>query len=185
VRRSQYLLLWIGLLAIISSICSIRLWAKDPEFNLLVNHIESSYQVKRTHIPFLWLAKPFIRGSGIKGLQLAIFENHNFYRPEGGQEFEKFVQRTIRPEWQPMVRVHSRRSGELTCIYVREEDNNFKMLIVTLERDEAVVMQMKLHSKDMRKWLEEPVAIGRKDGNRARMNTDDRGAGMGEGAGPT
>ena len=139
--------------------------AEDPEFGLVVRQVESYFHVKRTHIPLLGFMKPVLwiaRPAGAKSLELAIFEDQDFSRGLDDPEFERLIDKSMGQSWQPLVRVHSRRDSEQTTIYAKDMGKNFKLMLITLEPTEAVVMQVKLSSQELIKCLENPERIGRK-----------------------
>ena len=141
-----------------------RVLAGDRDFNEVVKQIESHYHAKRTRIPLFGLMKPvlkIVRPGGAKTLDLAVFENQDFSRGTEDTEFETVIHQTLSQEWQPLVRVHSRRDGERTYIYARESAKDLKLMIMTLEQNEAVVMQLKVKPQDLVKWLEKPEVMGR------------------------
>jgi hypothetical protein len=139
--------------------------AEDPEFGLVVRQVESYFHVKHAHIPLLGLMKPVLwiaRPAGAKSLELAIFEDQDFSRGLDDPEFERLIDKSVGQSWQPLVRVHSRRDSEQTTIYAKDMGKNFKLMIITLEPSEAVVMQVKISSQELIKCLENPERMGRK-----------------------
>ena len=139
--------------------------AEDSEFSFVVRQVESYFHAKRTPIPFLGLMKPVLwiaRPAGAKSLEMAIFEDQDFSRGLDHTEFEKLMDKSIRRNWQPLVRVHSRRDSEQTLIYAKDLGKNLKLMIITVEPTEAVVIQVKLSSQELIKWLENPERMGRK-----------------------
>jgi len=131
--------------------------AGDREFDAIVRRIEAHYHQRPLH--FMGLAGFFAnraRPEGVKHIKLAVFEDlDSSLHPPGG-DFDSFVQRVVGPEFRPFVRVCSRRDGEQTLVYARESGNDWEMLVVTLERDEACVIKMKLNPEAVSRWIEEP-----------------------------
>ncbi|PYV83981.1 MAG: hypothetical protein DMG05_25210 [Acidobacteria bacterium] len=139
--------------------------AEDPEFGLVVRQVESYFHVKRTHIPLLGFMKPVLwiaRPAGAKSVEIAIFEDQDFSRGLDDPEFEKLINQSVGQNWQPLVRVHSRRDREQTTIYARDMGKNFKLMIITLEPSEAVVTQVKLSFQELIKCLENPERMGKR-----------------------
>lgn len=66
------------------------------------------------------------------------------------------------PEFQPFVRVRSRRDGEQTFVYGRELGRDFELLVVTLEQDEACVVKMRINPEQVHNWFDDPPAMTRK-----------------------
>ncbi len=143
--------------------------AEDREFGLLVKEIETRYHAKRTHIPMFGLMKPMVKMSGRVGsktLDMAIFENQDFFSSGPSEtEFDSRVQQILRTNWQPMVRVHSRKDGERVDIYVKTVGKDLSVMLLTRERNEAVLLQAKLDPGKLREWLENPEQIGMATGD--------------------
>jgi hypothetical protein len=77
------------------------------------------------------------------------------------REFDSFLQGLVGASYQPFVRVFDNHSGEQTFIYARECDKNYDMLIVSLERTEAVIIKMRVDPDAMGDWVDDPVSKGR------------------------
>lgn len=142
-------------------------FAGDAEFDRLVKAIESRYGTRPMHIPFLGVASFFVkvaRPEGASGLKLAIFED--LKSPDAGdwRERDRFMDTLTGLELHPLVRVHSRRNGEATYIFVGPASKSSKttrVLIATFERNEATVIEVKANIERLLKSLEEPEHAGR------------------------
>lgn len=137
--------------------------AGDEDFHLLVDRVSSYYQ--KRPMPFMGLLS-FIGNRftphGVSHLHMAIFEDVDGSRTPPGAEFDSFMQGVVGPSYQPFVRVHNNHNGEQTYIYAREHGKqNYEMLIVSMERTEAVVLKIELNPDAMRDWVDEPVHSGR------------------------
>jgi hypothetical protein len=138
--------------------------AADQDFSRLVKEIESHFHVKRTHIALLGVAKPAVklaRSSSVKSLELAIFEEQDFSSDVDSTEFGSLIRKSLGQEWHSMVQVQSRRDNEQTYIFARDMGKDFKLLIVELEPNEAVVMLIRAKPADLVRWLDEPDQIGK------------------------
>ncbi len=142
-------------------------FARDREFGLLVRHIESYYHARRAHRLLLGFAlgpANFVmriwRPCGVKNVKLALFENPDFSDSRYDLDFPAVVRAGLRQGWQPMVQVYSRRSGERTYVFARDAGKYVKLLVATLEQDEAVVVQVHLNpdklSRAIGRWTEKP-----------------------------
>lgn len=135
----------------------------DADFNALVRGIESHYGTKRLHIPLFGVAKLFVRVArpeGVKQLDLAIFEEIHYARPDE-QEFDELVRKAVGERWRPMVRVRSRADNEWTYIYAQEAGGDVRMLIATFEPSEAVVIQYRVSTRTLLAMLDHPDRIGK------------------------
>jgi hypothetical protein len=98
---------------------------------------------------------------------MAIFEGIPSFRTPPGEELESSLEGLVGPGYQPFVRVHDNRSGDLSVIYVRESgEKSFEMLIVSIDSTDAVLMKMQLNPDAMRDWMDEPVEKGKGSGHR-------------------
>ena len=132
--------------------------AGDKEFNVLVHYVESHYQVHRQYrflLGFASFAVNIARPYGVKGMKLAIFENEKISANPDDQDFPSVVKAGLAEGWQPMVRVWSRRDGERTVIFAKPDGKNLKLLVATVEQDEAVVIQVKINPDKLSKCIEQ------------------------------
>ena len=132
--------------------------AGDKEFGLLVRYVESHYHAHRSHrflLGFASFAVNVVRPEGVRGIKLALWENQNLTASNGADaDFPDVVHAGLDEGWQPMVRVWSRRSGERTVVFAKPEGNDMKLLVATVESDEAVVVQMRINPDRLSKCID-------------------------------
>ena len=118
--------------------------------------VEARYAVRHHGIPFLWLAKPFLIGSGVSGFKMAEFQN--FWVPASDvSRLRVEVQQALGPAWSTLVET-ANRNGEWSVIYVRPDTGRMKMLMLSSEPSGGLsVMQMKVNPAAMNDWVDEPV----------------------------
>jgi hypothetical protein len=136
--------------------------ADDPEFDAITKHIKLRYHAKRVSIPFLGLAKFFVRivrPAGVKSFKVAIFEDLNFASGETDTGLSLVMRGALSPDWQPLVRTRSR-NGEQVYVYAREAGDNIKLMVVTIDGTDAVVARVKLSPKRLRDFLNNPKILG-------------------------
>ena len=128
----------------------------NPEFKGIVRSIEQTYGVHHMHIPLLGVAMFFVRPAGVHGFKMAIFEG--FQAPTDANNLCRVVESSLGPDWHAFVRVQSRgeTNGETTMIYLTPSAGQMRMVIVSIEPSEAVVLQMSLSDHAIKKWLKEP-----------------------------
>jgi hypothetical protein len=131
--------------------------AGDPEFDAIVHRLEAHYHQRPAHLMGLtgFLANR-AHPEGVKNIKLAVFEDLDTSLHPPDADFDSFLQQVVGPEFRPFVRVWSRRDGEQTFVYARESAQDWEMLVVTLERDEACVVKMKLNPDAVSRWIENP-----------------------------
>jgi hypothetical protein len=106
----------------------------------------------------LRLTKTFIPPArkALGGMDIAIFEDLGQGRTQPEEFFEK-LNGMVGGAWKPFVKVRSH--GEVTLMYMRVEGDAMRMLIATVEPDEAVVLHVKLTPERARQWFDEPVEM--------------------------
>ena len=155
--------------SLMTAISTAPALAGDREFHEIVQRLSAAYQKKP--MPFMGLisfAARFKQPEGVSGLKMAIFDDVDPSRAPDPADFDAFVQRVAGRDYCPMVRVRSNRDGEQTFIYVRDAKGGYEMLLLSLERSDAVVMKMHLNPKAMEGWVDEPVDQGKNWGHGSR-----------------
>ena len=136
--------------------------ADDPEFDAITSRLKSHFNAHRVSIPFLGLANFFVRvvrPAGVKSFKVAIFENLNFTPGQTTSAFNALMRDALSPEWQPLVRVRSR-GGEQVYVYAREDGENVKLMVVTIDQTDAVVARVKVSPKRLAEFLRDPKILG-------------------------
>ena len=136
--------------------------ADDPEFDAITRHLKLQYNARRVSIPFLGLANFFVkivRPAGVKSFKVAIFEDLNFTAGGGGTGLGAVMRSALSPDWQPLVRIRSR-DGEQVYVYAREAGENIKLMVVTIDRSDAVVVRVKISPKRLSEFLNDPKILG-------------------------
>lgn len=135
-------------------------FAKD-DFGRIVHHIEVNYHVHRQHRWVMGLAGftvKFWHIAGVKSFKGAIFENQPFVNAASDTRFDEVVRAAMDSGWQPLVQSWDRHSGERTYIYAQDLGKDMKLLVVSLEPNEAVVLQVKVDPKKLNDFVEETSA---------------------------
>ncbi len=138
----------------------------DREFGAVVRHIHATYHGHRTDRFLFWFAGvvlKFWHPYGVKSLRIALFEDLNFNGAGSDDRMNVIMSQPLLHNWQPLVRVWSRRDKEFVYIYARERDKDTEFFIVTLDEDEAVVLKTKFDPNRLSKLIaNEGDDIGRK-----------------------
>lgn len=137
---------------------------KDNQFNAVVKAIENQYGVHHTGVPFLGLAKFCMRVGKVPygtGLKIAVFENLPQSDIAENGSFQETLEKIIGNGWHPMVMARSRDDGSLTMIYTSPDQQELRLLIVSIDEKEATVVQTKLQKEQVWKWVSQPEdAVG-------------------------
>lgn len=165
-------------IAVWSSFASIINAAKGVEFSGVVKLIESYYRVKHKGIPTLAnLGMKAARTTAAIWLteagkfDLAIFEDQDFSPPAGKGEFRTSIRNALQPEWMPLVLANSGEGSEQTYIYTKEAGEQFKVLVVTIGRRDATVLQVGLKPQALMQLLKDPEGMGKSLTDEATSDT--------------
>ena len=146
--------------------------AKGDDFKSVVKLIENFYGVKHQGIPFLAKAgmKVATTAAKIKGgtvkriaeagsVKVAFFEDQAF----DGEltKFRATLNAAMNQTWTPLIQTLSADNEEQVYIYVREAGEKFNVLIITIERREAVVVQATLSPKNLALLMKDPEGTGK------------------------
>jgi hypothetical protein len=129
------------------------------DFGRIVHHIEASYHVHRSHrfvMGFAGFLVNFCHVGGVKSFKAAIFEDQHLDGTATDTRLDEIVARASRSGWQPIVRSFSRRTGEHTYIYAQNgaAGSDLKLLVVSVERNEAAVIQVKVAPEKLEEFIE-------------------------------
>jgi len=132
--------------------------AASDDFGRIVHHIEANYHVHRQHRWVMGLAGftvKFWHIAGVKSFKGAIFENQPFVNAASDTRFDEVVRAAMDSGWQPLVQSWDRRTGERTYIYAQDLGKDMKVLVVSLESNEAVVLQVKVNPEKLNEFVRE------------------------------
>ena len=133
-------------------LCAASLGAADREFRDVVDSISDHFHTRPLHIPMFGLVNmvTFVaRPAGAKHIDLAVFENLDSWDSDG-RSLAASIRTAAGGSWRPFVQARS--SGEVVFVYMRPEGDDWRLLVVTVERHEAVVVQVQLNADALR-WL--------------------------------
>ena len=162
---------WIAILPIVAIILSIvvirtaAVRAESDSFNSLVRSLKSHDDVEVTSPPMMWLARLVVRAAqpeGVMDVRLATFEGSGLSRVAGDASFANLLQRVSDQGWSPLVRVRSRKNGEITAVHVRQQRDRLSLLVVTINRGDGVIVEATVKPETFARWLEEPRQIARR-----------------------
>ena len=159
-----------SILALVLSIPMVQ--AKGDDFKSVVKLIEQFYGVKHQGIPFLAKAgmKVATTAAKIKGgtakqlaeagsVKVAVFEDQSF---DG--EFTRFratLNAALNQTWSPLIQTLSATNDEQIYIFVRESDEKYNVLVITIEQREGTVVQVTLSPKNFIQLMEDPEGTGK------------------------
>ncbi len=136
--------------------------AKGNEYDAVCDHIEDKYQAKKVKIPFMWLARfavGIVRPAGVKSFKVTIYRNLQFSPKSLNDEMKLVMRDAFSKEWSPILRVRSDEGGQV-YMNIRQSGKNVKILLVTINNDEAVVVRAKFNPDKLAKFIENPKIFG-------------------------
>jgi hypothetical protein len=139
--------------------------AADREFSEVVRVISDEFHTRPTSIPLFGLVNVFtaaVRPAGTRHIDLAVFEHLSDHDRQGRNLTEALLNAVGR-SWKPFVQVRSRRNGreETVLVYMRQQGNEWKLLVTAVERDEATVVQLLLNADALARWMSSPERCAR------------------------
>jgi hypothetical protein len=135
------------------------LCAADREFSDVVRAIGDECHARPTHIPLFGIVNAFtavVHPAGAKHIDLAVFENLDPEdRPRAGT-----IQQAVGSSWTPFIQVRGR-DRETVYVYMRQVGRDWKLLLVSMERAEATVVQLLLDADGLARWISDPEHCAR------------------------
>jgi hypothetical protein len=153
---------WTVLTALlIVSVLSSPAVARADDFDSVVKNVRAACGGKKVRIPFLGLASfatKLVRPAGVKSFKLAVFED--LTRAGDVSGLGAAIGQTLGPGWRPLVRIRSGRGAEQTHVYVRDAGDNLKLMIVTLDGEQATVIRAKVNPEALARFARDPKLLG-------------------------
>jgi hypothetical protein len=135
--------------------------ARADDFDAVVRNVRAACGGKKVRIPFLGLAgfaTRLVRPAGVKSFKLAVFED--LTRAGDVSGLGAAIGQSLGPGWRPLVRVRSGRGAGQTHVYVREAGDNLKVMIVTLDGEQATVIRAKVSPEGVARFARDPKILG-------------------------
>ena len=140
--------------------------AGDESFSKVVKHIKSNYRAKQQGFLGAMMIARFavrmIKPAGVKNFKLVLLRDLDYAEapsPRNGQ-FHQFIQEKIDPRWTPLIQYSSPREKQWTYAFISQEKDDVKVLVVTLQRTDAVVFQTKFSPAKLVEFMNNPQIMG-------------------------
>src|SRR6266481_1160108 len=140
--------------------------AGDESFSSVVKHIKSNYHAKQQGffgaMMLARLAVKIIKPAGVKNFKVALLRDLDYSEAPGqqGGEFHSFIRSKIDPTWTPLAQYSSPREKQWTYVYISREKEDVKLLVVTLQAKDAVVLQTKFSPDKLVEFMNNPQIMG-------------------------
>jgi hypothetical protein len=162
------------IVAALISLAPVVALGGDESFSSIVKHIKTNYNAKQQGffgaMVLARLAVKIIKPAGVKNFKMALLRDLDYSRgpaPEDGH-FHSFIRGKIDPRWTPLVEYSSPREKQWSYVYITRENDDVKILVVTLQQHDAVVLQTKFSPDKLAEFMNNPQIMG------ISLNSDDR-----------
>lgn len=132
------------------------------EYDAVCDHLEEKYGGEKVKIPFMWLARMavgIVRPAGVKAFKVTIYRNLKFSPGSLDTEMRTVMSEAFGEDWSPILRVISR-DGQQVYMNMREYKNSVKVLLVSIDRDEAVVVRARFNPEKLAEFIGNPKIFG-------------------------
>jgi hypothetical protein len=177
--NSKRLLTLLSITLVLVTLAPAASFAGDESFSSVVKHIKSNYHAKQQGFFGAMMLARFavkvIKPAGVKNFKAVFLRDLNYAEgpsPRSGQ-FHSFIQSKIDPRWTPLVQYSSTREKQWSYVYVTYEKDHVKLLVVTLQKQDAVVLQTKFSPDKLVEFMNNPqiMGISLNGDNRSRDNS--------------
>jgi hypothetical protein len=158
--------LQVVIIIVLLSLVSSPAFAGDKSFSTIVNHIKSNYNGKQQSffgmMMFARMAVKMIKPAGVKNFKVVYIRELDYTRgPRPGQsEFHSVIRSKIESVWSPLVQFSSPREKQWTYVYALHEKEDIKILVVTMQKSEAFVVQAKFSPAKLIEFMNDPKIMG-------------------------
>jgi len=169
---------------LLSSLSASVSLAANDDFSSVVKMIEQFYNVKHQGIPFLAKAgmKAVGLGAKIKGgevrhlaeagsIKLALFEDQSFAGDM--MKFRSSLNGALQQNWTALVQTISGGDNEQSYVFVRERNNKFDVLVISISQRDATVVQATLSPKNLALLMKDPEEGAKTITQDARINDNE------------
>ena len=140
-------------LTIAALACALPVLSAASEFDWMVRQFARESGAQQVHIPFFGLARFVVavgHPAGASRLNLAVFEHPAM----DAASFCQLADSTAGLSWKPIVRVRSK-NGDATNIYAQPDGKHLRVLIATLDHDDAVFVEVRIQPEELIKFVDE------------------------------
>ncbi|HEV2763642.1 MAG TPA: hypothetical protein VGV38_11745 [Pyrinomonadaceae bacterium] len=139
---------------------------KRADFGDVVKLIEKHYGVRSRGIPLvaragIGVARRLTRYGELGSFKVAFFEDQSFRQPSGAASLRSRLSAAVEPEWSPLVHVSSDANAEQNFVYARDTGKYFKILVVSIQQRDAVVVQADISPQKLMLLLKDPDSAAR------------------------
>ena len=162
-KRLFALALFVGL---VCSSGAARAANKGADFGDVVKLIEKYYGVRARGIPLvaragIGVARKLTRYGQYGSFKVAYFEDQSFEPPARGATLRERMSAALEPVWSPLVLVSSGANSEQTFIYTRDAGKFYKILVVSIQQRDAMVVQADISPQKLMLLIRDPASAAK------------------------
>lgn len=140
--------------------------ADDKSYSQVIKEIKSNYRAKQQGffgmVMMARFAVKLIKPAGVKNFKVTMLRELDYSggpSPES-KDFHTFLRSKIAPEWTPLVTYSAPREQQWTYVYAMQEKEDIKLLVVTVQKQDAVVLQTKFSPAKLVEFMNNPQIMG-------------------------
>ena len=161
-KKKQFIVIAIFLSSLVF-LNPTRAEAKPPrESQAIVQHLKSKYKAKKVNLFFMWAARAVVsiaKPAGVKSFSLTVFNDLKFSYETVDNEMSAAMRNSYGPEWSEVFHVRSR-TGQQAYLYLREAGKNVKVVLVTVEKENAAVIRATFSPEKLADFINDPKLFG-------------------------
>jgi hypothetical protein len=161
-KRTQFVVIAIFLSSLIF-LNATAAEAKPPrEYQAIVQHLKTKYKAKKVNLFFMWAARAIVsiaRPAGVKSFSLTVFNDLKFSYETVDNEMSMAMRNSYGPEWSEVFHDRSR-EGQQAYLYLREAGKDVKVVLVTIEKENAAVMRATFSPEKVADFINDPKVFG-------------------------
>jgi len=136
-------------------------FAADREFRDVVEALSDAFRSRPMKIPLMGLvnAVAFVaRPAGTRHIDIAVFEDLDT-RGTNGRDISATIRNAVGGPWKPFLQIRRTNDGrdENVLVYMRQQGRDWKLLLASVERRQATVVQLALNPEALERWLKDPI----------------------------
>jgi hypothetical protein len=141
-------------------------FADDKSYSQVVKHIKSSYRAKQQGffgaMMLARLAVKIIQPAGVKNFKVTLLRELDYSEgpSPASKEFQVYLREKIAPNWTPLISYSAPRERQWTYVYSAQENDDIKLLVVTVQKQDAVVVQTKFSPAKLAEFMNNPQIMG-------------------------
>jgi hypothetical protein len=140
--------------------------ADDKSYSQVIKQIKSNYRAKQQGffgmMALARFAVKVVKPAGVKNFKITMLRELDYSAgpPPESREFQPFLRSQIAPEWMPLISYSAPRERQWTYVYAVQEKEDIKLLVVTVQKQDAFVLQAKFSPAKLTEFINNPQIMG-------------------------